>query len=118
MVNRVLCGNAIICSFVHIWAFSPASLPLWYNFFVAACVSTSILNHGLTRDFIKWSDRALMFLGLPLTLMMSPCLKHGLLLAATVVFYIIGKIKRSTWPHAVSHWGITFINANIAISHW
>ena len=119
MVNQVLCVSAILSAFVHVWAFAPSkTAPPWYVFLVATCVSSSILNHGFTRDFLKWLDRAMMLVGLPVTLIMSPCLKHCLMMAATVCLYFLGKTARSTWPHLISHWVLTLINVDIALSYW
>ncbi len=113
MANSTLCCIAAICTLLHLLTMLVYTPPLLYASFILLALTTSILNHGFTSLILKYLDRTVMTLGIPVTLWMAPTLLLQGLTALVGLVYFFGKSYGSTMMHAVAHFLITFINIRI-----
>lgn len=66
MANHVLFKSACCMTVIHaaaIWWWNAVSIDPWISFVYSMGLLTSLINHGLTSEVYKWSDRAWMALG-------------------------------------------------------
>lgn len=87
--------------------------PITYGSFIITALSTSILNHGLTSEFWKWSDRIIMVIGSGVTIYMSPALFFRILVILMGLMYGLAKNKNNVKFHLASHILITIVNVSI-----
>jgi hypothetical protein len=116
MVNPTLFVSAILCSALHSAAILWYQPPLPYTIFLASACATSMWNHGTTSTLAKWSDRAIMGIGLPVTFALAPTSALQALTVDIMLVYGLAKHRQSTPLHIVAHILITFINLQILAS--
>jgi len=113
MVNTTLFVSAAISSAIHAAAILWTQPPLPYAIFLAAGCVTGLWNHGTTSDLAKWSDRTMMWTGLPLTFFIAPTPALQVLTLCIVPAYGTAKRFRCTAAHVAAHILITFIHLQI-----
>ena len=113
MANSTLCCTAVTCTLLHLLTMLVYTPPLIYATFILLALMTSILNHGFTSPILKYLDRTVMIVGIPVTLWMAPTLSLRILTGLVAAVYFLGKTRESTFLHAIAHFLITFINIRI-----
>lgn len=120
MSNIILLKSSILCGlFQLIFIFLYININFNYCLFVLTGILTSIFNHGLTFNFIKYLDRITMYIGYLLNIIILIQMFDLIMifiLNMSVVFYILSKYLNYSFIHAISHIIIAYINIHIIIN--
>ncbi len=84
-----------------------------YGSFISIALSTSVLNHGLTSNVWKWSDRVIMVVGSGVTIYMAPTMSIKSAVLVLGALYGAAKKYNSVECHIGAHGLLTMINMNI-----
>jgi len=117
MSNIILLKSSILCGLIQlIFIFLYISINFNYCLFILTGILTSIFNHGLTFNFIKYLDRITMYIGYLLNIVILIKMFNFIMifiLNMSVVFYILSKYLNYSFIHIISHIIITYINIYI-----
>ncbi len=117
MSNIILLKSSILCGLIQlIFIFLYISINFNYCLFVLTGILTSIFNHGLTFNFIKYLDRITMYIGYLLNIIILIKMFNFIMifiLNMSVVFYILSKHLNYSFIHVISHIMIAYINIHI-----
>jgi hypothetical protein len=113
MANHTLFKSSVICSLLHCISMAMYPPSLLYGTFITLALSTSVLNHGLTSNVWKWSDRIIMVAGSGVTIYMAstPTIKH--LIVVLGLLYGAAKRYNNVCFHIGAHIVLTCINMQI-----
>lgn len=81
-------------------------------FYVIGCL-ISILNHTLTISIIKYIDRLYIMIGFIIDMLVYKDEIMIIYLISSVLFYLIGKITRTTENHLLSHIIISLYHSSL-----
>ena len=97
MANIILYQSSIICGVLHfpLLLYTPTILTWTW----ALSIITSILNHGLTNDYIKWIDRLMIVVACYYDSKYKPYLLGNL----STLSYMFAKITKIDKFHLASH---------------
>ncbi len=117
MSNIILLKSSILCGLIQlIFIFLYISINFNYCLFILTGILTSIFNHGLTFNFIKYLDRITMYIGYLLNIIILIKMFNFIMifiLNMSLVFYILSKYLNYSFIHVISHIMIAYINIHI-----
>jgi hypothetical protein len=87
--------------------------PIAYGGFLGISLGAALLNHGLTSDILKWTDRIVMTIGSGVTFYMAPTIILKIILCIVIFFYGLAKMFQNTTFHIIAHLLITIVNISI-----
>lgn len=113
MANIILFFSSIISSFIHLFYLYFYKVNIYYLLFIIFSLLISIINHSMTNNFYKYTDRFTMFVGLFVTYYKCHNYILKLLLFLIIPFYLLSKKYNNIYFHILCHAFITYINISI-----
>lgn len=104
MVNVTLFRTSIICGILHIPLMKLTNKKLRTMWCIS--IGTSICNHALTKNIIKWLDRCVIITTAISDIYYEPTSKSIWMLS--IICYLTSKILSYPKIHVVGHFLITF----------
>lgn len=106
MTNILLFKISLVCSAIHVIGIVWLNPNLLYTILICACLVTSILNHLITNNIIKWIDRCLMLVGVTVNIYLS----QTIYTITPAMLYVFAKMTNSYALHCIAHLLLTSIN--------